>query len=66
MYNTIGEVAVTNTFLETNNFPQFVQFQKWKILVFPQPQYVFNMILNFGYFLASRLYKKVLIKQKRV
>ena len=60
MYNTVGDVAVTNIRRETNHFHNFVQYPKQTFFAFPQPRDVLRMCLNFGYLLTLRFY----IKQK--
>ena len=63
MYNTKGDVALMNISRENNYFLDLVQYPKYTFFVFPQPQYVLSMFLNFGYFSASCSYKKVFIKK---
>ena len=63
MHNTKGDVALMNNSRETNYFHDLVQHPKWKFFVFPQPEYVLSMYLNFGHFSASCSYRKALIKK---
>ena len=64
MYNTEGDVALTNR-RETNYFHDFVpQYPKQKLFAFHKLHYVLSTFLNFEHFSAlSVLIKKVLIKR---
>ena len=61
MYNTKGDVAVTN--FKANSLHDFVQYPKYKFFAFPQPRYVLNMFLTFEHFSASRSCRKVPIQK---
>ena len=56
MLNTTGDVALAEIAKKRTTF-FFFQYPKWNFFVFPQPQYILSMFLNFGQFSASCSYK---------